>query len=49
MCFATLLKGRAISYRIENGFDHFKVFLSIGVMTLERLDRSSSASRKEVA
>ena len=42
MCFASLFKDRAISYRIENGFDHFKVFLSVGVMKMVRSDRSSS-------
>ena len=30
-CFASLFKDRAISYRVENGFDHFKVLLSVGV------------------
>ena len=24
-CFASLFKDRAISYRVDNGFDHFKV------------------------
>lgn len=27
-CFASLFTDRAISYRIDNGFDHFKVALS---------------------
>lgn len=49
MYFASLFKDRAIIYRIENGFDNFKVFLSIGVMTMVRSDRSSSAPRKEIA
>jgi phosphoenolpyruvate synthase/pyruvate phosphate dikinase len=31
-CFASLFTDRAISYRIDNGFDHFKVALSVGVM-----------------
>ena len=30
-CFASLFTDRAIHYRIDQGFDHFKVSLSIGV------------------
>ena len=30
-CFASLYTDRAISYRVDKGFDHFKVGLSIGV------------------
>ncbi|RJG14881.1 phosphoenolpyruvate synthase [Massilia cavernae] len=41
-CFASLFKDRAIAYRIENGFDHFKVFLSVGVMKMVRSDLASS-------
>ena len=41
-CFASLFKDRAISYRVENGFDHFKVFLSVGVMKMVRADLASS-------
>ncbi|MGZ9010609.1 MAG: PEP/pyruvate-binding domain-containing protein, partial [Telluria sp.] len=41
-CFASLFKDRAISYRIENGFDHFKVFLSVGIMKMVRSDLASS-------
>ena len=37
-CFASLFKGRAIRYRVDNGFDHFKVFLSVGVMKMVRSD-----------
>ena len=33
---------RAISYRIDNGFDHFKVALSVGVMKMVRSDRAAS-------
>ena len=29
-CFASIFTDRAISYRIDNGFDHFKVALSVG-------------------
>jgi pyruvate,water dikinase len=41
-CFASLFKDRAIRYRIDNGFDHFKVFQSVGVMKMVRSDRASS-------
>jgi len=39
-CFASLFKDRAIAYRVDNGFDHFKVFLSVGVMKMVRSDRA---------
>lgn len=41
-CFASLFTNRAIVYRAENKFDHFKVFLSIGVQKMVRSDLSSS-------
>lgn len=41
-CFASLFKDRAISYRAENGFDHFKVYLSVGVMKMVRSDLAAS-------
>ncbi len=41
-CFASLFTDRAISYRIDNGFDHFKVGLSIGIMKMVRSDLSTS-------
>jgi pyruvate,water dikinase len=41
-CFASLFKDRAISYRVDNGFDHFKVFLSVGVMKMVRSDLASA-------
>jgi pyruvate,water dikinase len=41
-CFASLFTDRAISYRIDNSFDHFKVALSIGVMKMVRSDLASS-------
>ena len=37
-CFASLFTDRAICYRIDNGFDHFKVALSIGIMKMVRSD-----------
>ncbi|MBO0865619.1 MAG: phosphoenolpyruvate synthase, partial [Mycobacterium sp.] len=41
-CFASLFTDRAIHYRIDQGFDHFKVALSIGVMKMVRSDLASS-------
>ncbi len=41
-CFASLFTDRAISYRVDNGFDHFKVALSVGVMKMVRSDLASS-------
>jgi pyruvate,water dikinase len=41
-CFASLFKDRALSYRTDRGFDHFKVFQSVGVMKMVRSDRASS-------
>lgn len=41
-CFASLFTDRAISYRIDNDFDHFDVALSIGVMKMVRSDLASS-------
>ena len=41
-CFASLFTDRAIHYRIDQGFDHFKLALSIGVMKMVRSDLASS-------
>jgi pyruvate,water dikinase len=41
-CFASLFTDRAIIYRINNGFDHFKVYLSVGVMKMVRSDTGAS-------
>jgi pyruvate,water dikinase len=41
-CFASLFTDRAIHYRIDQGFDHFKVYLSIGVMKMVRSDLAAS-------
>ena len=41
-CFASLFTDRAISYRIHNNFDHFKVALSIGIMKMVRSDLAES-------
>ena len=37
-CFASLFTNRAIAYRVENGFNHFKVYLSVGVQKMVRSD-----------
>ena len=41
-CFASLFTNRAISYRVDKGFDHFKVYLSIGIQKMVRSDLASS-------
>ena len=41
-CNASLFTDRAISYRIDQGFDHFKVALSVGVMKMVRSDLAAS-------
>ncbi|MCA9802043.1 MAG: phosphoenolpyruvate synthase, partial [Cyanobacteria bacterium HKST-UBA02] len=41
-CFASLFTDRAVSYRIDKGFDHMVVSLSIGVQKMVRSDLSSS-------
>lgn len=41
-CFASLFTNRAISYRIDQKFDHFKVALSIGVQKMVRSDLAAS-------
>ncbi len=40
--FASLFTARAISYREDMGFDHFKVALSVGVQKMVRADLASS-------
>ena len=41
-CFASLFTDRAIHYRVDQGFDHFKIALSIGVMKMVRSDCAAS-------
>jgi len=41
-CFASLFKDRAISYRVDKGFSHFQVALSVGVEKMVRSDLDSS-------
>ncbi|MFO0811900.1 MAG: phosphoenolpyruvate synthase [Gemmatales bacterium] len=41
-CLASLFTDRAISYRVDKGFDHFAVALSIGVQKMVRSDMACS-------
>ncbi len=41
-CIASLFTDRAISYREDKHFDHFKVALSVGVQIMVRSDKGSS-------
>jgi pyruvate, water dikinase len=41
-CFASIFTDRAIVYRHDNRFDHFRVALSVGVMKMVRSDLAAS-------
>jgi len=41
-CFASLFTDRAISYRVDHGFDHLAIALSIGVQKMVRADLGTS-------
>ncbi len=41
-CLASLFTDRAIHYRLDQGFDHLKVALSVGVMKMIRADLAAS-------
>jgi pyruvate,water dikinase len=41
-CYASLFTDRAISYRIDKGFDHLAIALSVGIMKMVRSDLASS-------
>ncbi|RMD57859.1 phosphoenolpyruvate synthase [Candidatus Woesearchaeota archaeon] len=41
-CFASLFTNRAIAYREEKNFNHFEVYLSIGVQRMVRSDLASA-------
>jgi pyruvate, water dikinase len=41
-CFASLFTDRAISYRVDKRFDHFKIGLSIAVQKMVRSDKACS-------
>lgn len=40
--FASLFTNRAISYRVDKGFDHFTIALSVGVQRMVRSDKGVS-------
>ena len=41
-CIASLFTNRAISYRVDKRFDHFKVALSVGIQKMVRSDKACS-------
>ncbi|WDQ14929.1 phosphoenolpyruvate synthase [Rhodopirellula sp. P2] len=41
-CFASLFTDRAISYRVDKGFDHHQIALSVGVQVMVRSDIGTS-------
>jgi len=41
-CFASLYTNRAISYREDQGFNHLKVYLSVGIQKMVRSDLASA-------
>ena len=41
-CFASLFTDRAISYRVDKGFDHLHIALSIGVQLMVRSDLAAA-------
>jgi pyruvate,water dikinase len=41
-CFASLFTDRAVSYRIDKGFNHLDIALSVGVMKMVRSDLAAS-------
>ena len=41
-CIASLFTNRAISYRVDKGFNHFDIALSVGIQKMSRSDIGSS-------
>lgn len=41
-CYVSLFNDRAIKYRIDNGFDHMQVGLSVGIQYMVRADKGSA-------
>ncbi len=42
LCYASLFTDRAIAYRVDKGFDHTKVALSVGIQKMVRSDKACS-------
>lgn len=42
LCMASLFTNRSISYRVDKGFDHLKVALSVGIQKMGRSDIGAS-------
>jgi phosphoenolpyruvate synthase/pyruvate phosphate dikinase len=47
-CIASLFTDRAISYRVDKGFDHFAVALSVGVQKMVRSDLGAAIVSREI-
>ncbi|HCW09305.1 MAG TPA: phosphoenolpyruvate synthase, partial [Cytophagales bacterium] len=41
-CYASAFNDRAIKYRIDNGFDHLQMALSVGIQQMVRSDKASA-------
>jgi pyruvate,water dikinase len=41
-CYVSLFNDRAVKYRIDNGFEHMQVGLSVGIQTMIRADEGSA-------
>ncbi|MBL8381882.1 MAG: phosphoenolpyruvate synthase [Burkholderiales bacterium] len=41
-CFASLFTDRSIHYRVDQGFDHLRIAVSVGVMKMVRADLAAS-------
>jgi pyruvate, water dikinase len=41
-CYASLFTDRAIKYRVDNGFEHMQVALSVGIQLMVRSDKASA-------
>ena len=48
-CIASLFTNRAISYRVDKGFDHFKIALSAGIQKMARSDKAASGVMFSIA
>ncbi len=41
-CFVSFFTNRAISYRVDQGFEHFNIYLCLGIQKMVRSDKASS-------